>query len=111
MEAPEHVTWAGVPEEGRAAKLAAEVARGGWSLVGALDGNLTGRLRRAVDEVAARCAGTSSRDVPFEDVPAWAGLAPGRRQLLGDKTADPFYWAPGELPLDSRPSTSSASSV
>jgi ectoine hydroxylase len=49
--------------------------------------------------------------VPFEDVPAWAGLAPGRRQLLGDKTADPFYWAPGELPLDSRPSTSSASSV
>lgn len=33
----------------------------------------------------------TSRDVPFEDVPEWAGLAPGRRQLLGDKTVDPFY--------------------
>jgi hypothetical protein len=22
--------------------------------------------------------------------------------LLGDKTVDPFYWAPGELPLDAR---------
>jgi ectoine hydroxylase len=50
----------------------------------------------------------TSRDAPFEDVPAWAGLAPGRRQLLGDKTVDPFYWAPGELPLDSRPAASSA---
>ena len=24
------------------------------------------------------------------------------RQLLGDKTVDPFYWASGELPLDPR---------
>jgi hypothetical protein len=40
--------------------------------------------------------------VPFEDVPDWAGLSPIRRQLLGDKTVDPFYWASGELPLDPR---------
>jgi hypothetical protein len=44
----------------------------------------------------------TSRDVPFEDVPDWAGLHPIRRQLLGDKTVDPFYWASGELPLDRR---------
>lgn len=45
----------------------------------------------------------TSRDIPFEDVPEWAGLSPIRRQLLGDETVDPFYWAPGELPLDPRP--------
>jgi hypothetical protein len=42
----------------------------------------------------------TSRDTPFEDVPEWAGLSAIRRQLLGDKTVDPFYWASGELPLD-----------
>jgi ectoine hydroxylase len=35
-------------------------------------------------------------------VPAWAGLPPIRRQLLGDQTVDPFYWAAGELALDPR---------
>jgi hypothetical protein len=44
----------------------------------------------------------TSRDIPFEDVPAWAGLPPIRRQLLGDQTVDPFYWAAGELALDPR---------
>jgi hypothetical protein len=44
----------------------------------------------------------TSRDTPFENVPEWTGLSPVRRQLLGDPTVDPFYWAPGELALDSR---------
>jgi hypothetical protein len=44
----------------------------------------------------------TSRDIPFEDVPAWSQLSPIRRQLLGDTTVDPFYWAGGELPLDRR---------
>ena len=38
----------------------------------------------------------------WRDVPEWAGLPAIRRQLLGDKTVDPFYWASGELPLDPR---------
>ena len=42
------------------------------------------------------------RDIPFENVPEWAGLPQIRRQLLGDTTVDPFYWASGELPLDPR---------
>ena len=32
----------------------------------------------------------------------WSGLSQVRRQLLGDKTVDPFYRAAGELPLDPR---------
>jgi hypothetical protein len=44
----------------------------------------------------------TSRDIPFENVPEWASLPPIRRQLLGDQTVDPFYWASGELPLDPR---------
>ena len=266
MHEPQHVTRAAVPEAGRAAEVVADVVRDGWSRVGVLDGDLTRRLRRAVDEVAGGSSGTSpggqlhllsglsrhpglaevvdwppllavvlellspnvyvnhshldvhpphpptgarrwhrdnglmgrdmrllwrdqprvtlkvavyltdvdspgdgglevlpgshldteprqpaqqqpegvpilgpagtvaifdarlwhrrrdnlgpltrramfmaysyrwltSRDVPFEDVPEWAGLAPVRRQLLGDKAVDPFYWVAGELPLDSR---------
>jgi ectoine hydroxylase len=68
--------------------------------------NLGTRTRRAMF-MAYSYRWLTSRDVPLEDVPAWAGLPPGRRQLLCDKTAG----APGELPLDSRPSTSTASSV
>ncbi len=60
MREREHITGAGIPKEGRAAKVAADVARDGWSLIGALDGNLTRRLRRAVDEVAARSSHSSS---------------------------------------------------
>jgi hypothetical protein len=44
----------------------------------------------------------TSRDVAFGDVPEWAGLPPIARQLLGDRTVDPFYWAAGDLPLDPR---------
>jgi hypothetical protein len=44
----------------------------------------------------------TSRDIPFENVPEWASLSPIRRQLLGEKTVDPFYWVSGELPLDPR---------
>ena len=44
----------------------------------------------------------TSRDIPLEDVAEWASLPRIRRQLLGDKTVDPFYWASGELPLDPR---------
>ncbi|WP_320669466.1 phytanoyl-CoA dioxygenase family protein [Patulibacter defluvii] len=44
----------------------------------------------------------TSRDTPFADVPAWATQPPVRRQLLGDPTVDPFYWAAGELALDPR---------
>ena len=47
-------------------------------------------------------AWATSRDIPFENVPEWASLPRIRRQLLGDKTVDPFYWASGELPLDPR---------
>jgi ectoine hydroxylase len=68
--------------------------------------NLGPRTRRAMF-MAYSYRWLTSRDVPFEDVPEWAGLTAGRRQLLGDKTVDPFYWVAGELPLDSRPSASS----
>jgi ectoine hydroxylase-related dioxygenase (phytanoyl-CoA dioxygenase family) len=44
----------------------------------------------------------TSRDVAFGDVPEWAGLPPIARQLLGNRTVDPFYWAAGDLPLDPR---------
>jgi len=40
----------------------------------------------------------TSRDRPFD--PAWAELPPVRRQLLGDPTWEPFYPAPGELPVE-----------
>jgi ectoine hydroxylase len=42
------------PAETTTAELAKTVAEEGWSVVGALDGPLTRRLLRAVDEVAAR---------------------------------------------------------
>ena len=90
------------------------VAHEGWSPVGVLDGHLSRRLLRAVhrrrDNLGTRIRRAivmaysyrwlTSRDVPLEDVPEWAGLAPIRRQLLGDRTVDPFYWASGGLPLD-----------
>jgi ectoine hydroxylase len=63
--------------------------------------NLGTRTRRAMF-MAYSYRWLTSRDVPFEAVPEWAALAPIRRQLLGDKTVDPFYWASGELPLDPR---------
>jgi hypothetical protein len=59
MHEPEHVTPA-APDEGRAAKVAADVVRHGWSLVGVLNGELTRRLRRAVGEVAACSSDTST---------------------------------------------------
>jgi ectoine hydroxylase len=63
--------------------------------------NLGTRIRRAMF-IAYSYRWLTSRDVPFEDVPAWADLSAVRRQLLGDTTVDPFYWAAGELPLDPR---------
>jgi ectoine hydroxylase-related dioxygenase (phytanoyl-CoA dioxygenase family) len=63
--------------------------------------NLGSRVRRAMF-MAYSYRWLTSRDVPFESVPGWATLSPIRRQLLGDKTVDPFYWASGELPLDPR---------
>ncbi len=63
--------------------------------------NLGTRIRRAMF-MAYSYRWLTSRDIPFEDVPEWAGLPRIRRQLLGDKTVDPFYWASGELPLDPR---------
>jgi ectoine hydroxylase len=63
--------------------------------------NLGTRVRRAMF-MGYSYRWLTSRDTPFEDVPEWADLAPIRRQLLGDETVDPFYWAPGELPLDPR---------
>jgi ectoine hydroxylase len=62
--------------------------------------NLGSRIRRAMF-MAYSYRWLTSRDIPFEDVPEWASLPAIRRQLLGDKTVDPFYWAAGELPLDS----------
>ena len=63
--------------------------------------NLGRRIRRAMFVAYSyRCL--TSRDTPFENVPEWAGLPRIRRQLLGDRTVDPFYWASGELPLDPR---------
>jgi ectoine hydroxylase-related dioxygenase (phytanoyl-CoA dioxygenase family) len=64
--------------------------------------NLGSRIRRALF-MAYSYRWLTSRDVPFENVPAWASLSPIRRQLLGENTIDPFYWASGELPLDPRP--------
>lgn len=61
--------------------------------------NLGTRTRRAMF-MAYSYRWLTSRDVAFEDMPAWAGLSRVRRQLLGDTTVDPFYWSPGELPLD-----------
>jgi len=63
--------------------------------------NLGTRIRRAMF-MGYSYRWLTSRDIPFEDVPEWAGLPRIRRQLLGDKTVDPFYWAAGELPLDPR---------
>jgi ectoine hydroxylase len=63
--------------------------------------NLGSRVRRAIFW-AYSYRWLTSRDTPFEDVPEWAGLPPIRRQLLGDETVDPFYWASGDLPLDPR---------
>lgn len=63
--------------------------------------NLGSRVRRAMF-MAYSYRWLTSRDIPFDDVPEWAGLSPIRRQLLGDNTIDPFYWASGELPLDPR---------
>ena len=63
--------------------------------------NLGTRIRRAMF-MAYSYRWLTSRDIPFEDVPEWAGLPRVRRQLLGDTTVDPFYWASGELPLDPR---------
>jgi len=63
--------------------------------------NLGPRVRRAMFW-AYSYRWLTSRDTPFDAVPEWASLSPIRRQLLGDETVDPFYWAPGELPLDPR---------
>jgi ectoine hydroxylase len=50
----------------------------------------------------------TSRDCRFVDVPEWQQLTGVRRQLLGDPTWDPFYLAPGELPLDQLARTSTS---
>jgi ectoine hydroxylase len=63
--------------------------------------NLGTRVRRAMF-MGYSYRWLTSRDTPLEDVPQWAELPRTRRQLLGDKTVDPFYWAAGELPLDHR---------
>jgi ectoine hydroxylase len=63
--------------------------------------NLGRRVRRALF-MAYSYRWLTSRDIPFENLPEWASLSPIRRQLLGDNTIDPFYWASGELPLDPR---------
>ncbi len=63
--------------------------------------NLGSRIRRAMF-MAYSYRWLTSRDVL---VRARAGVGrslPVRRQLLGDPTVDPFYWASGELPLDPR---------
>lgn len=69
--------------------------------------NLGRRVRRAMF-MGYSYRWLASRDTPLEDVPEWADLSRIRRQLLGDKTVDPFYWAAGELPLDSRSEYSEA---
>jgi len=63
--------------------------------------NLGTRIRRAMF-MAYSYRWLTTRDTPLEAVPEWSDLPPIRRQLLGDETVDPFYWAPGELPLDPR---------
>jgi ectoine hydroxylase len=63
--------------------------------------NLGSRIRRAMFW-GYSYRWLTSRDTAFEDVPEWAGLPPIRRQLLGDQTVDPFYWAAGGLALDPR---------
>lgn len=63
--------------------------------------NLGTRVRRAMF-MAYSYRWLTSRDIPSENVLGWGSLSPIRRQLLGDTTVDPFYWASGELPLDAR---------
>jgi hypothetical protein len=65
--------------------------------------NVGTRVRRAMF-LAYSYRWLASRDTPFEHVPQWSTLSPVRRQLLGDPTVDPFYWASGELPLGRRSS-------
>lgn len=88
---------AGVPILGPAGTVAAFDAR----LWHRRRDNLGTRVRRAMF-LGYSYRWLTSRDTPLEDVPHWADLSPVRRQLLGDETVDPFYWAPGELPLDPR---------
>jgi hypothetical protein len=177
MHKAEHVPPAAGAQQRRAADVVADVTHDGWSLVGTLDQTLTRRLRRAVEEVAARSDASHggkfhqlsglSHHPDLAEVVDWPPLLAvvlellspnvyinhshldvhpphpptgarrwhrdnglmgrdmrllwrdqprvtlkvavyltdvdsGRRQLLGDKTVDPFYWAPGELPLDAR---------
>jgi ectoine hydroxylase-related dioxygenase (phytanoyl-CoA dioxygenase family) len=61
--------------------------------------NLGEKTRRAMF-MAYSFRWLTSRDIPFSAMPEWHSLNPVRRQLLGDPTVDPFYWAPGELPVD-----------
>jgi hypothetical protein len=61
--------------------------------------NLGTRTRRAVF-MGYSYRWLTSREAPLEHLPEWATQSPIRRQLLGDTSIDPFYWAPGELPLD-----------
>jgi ectoine hydroxylase len=63
--------------------------------------NLGARVRRAMFW-AYSYRWLASRETPLAEVPGWDELPPVRRQLLGDETVDPFYWASGELPLDAR---------
>lgn len=69
--------------------------------------NLGTRTRRAVF-MAYSYRWLTSRDIPLDQVPAWANLAPIPRQLLGDQAVDPFYWDSGELPLNHRSTDSKA---
>jgi ectoine hydroxylase len=63
--------------------------------------NLGTRTRRAMF-MAYSYRWLTSRDIPLDQVPAWANLPPIPRQLLGDQTVDPFYWDSSELPLNPR---------
>ncbi len=95
---PDEEQPAGTPILGPAGSVAAFDAR----LWHRRRDNLGTRTRRAVF-MAYSFRWLTTRDLPFKDVPWWVGLDPIRQQLLGDPTVDPFYWAPGELPLDRPP--------
>ena len=87
----------GVPILGRAGTVAVFDAR----LWHRRRDNLGTRVRRALF-MGYSYRWLTSRDAALEEIPGWAGLPRVRRQLLGDKTVDPFYWGAGELPLDPR---------
>jgi hypothetical protein len=84
------------------AEMAKAVADEGWDVVGVLGRPLFSPSASGGGRGASPIRGAGPPTVSLPRIP---------RQLLGDKTVDPFYWASGELPLDPGSTTSSISGI